>query len=106
MIRKRNRCVTKCILFISFLGLASITEGEKALKHLGYSAGITTSQRKTNEKGVVDGVNSTGMAGGLYPGDLIPFTRKPMFLIVDSNNSLAFKVNHPSNCSKAIEEVL
>ncbi|KAG2178373.1 hypothetical protein INT44_001525 [Umbelopsis vinacea] len=70
---------------------AAVTEGEKAMKHLGYSAGITTSQRKTNDKGVVDGVNSTGVAGGLYPGDLIPFTRKPMFLIVDSNNSLAFK---------------
>jgi Protein SCAI len=75
------------------LASAAVTEGEKAIKHLGYSAGITTSQRKTNEKGVVDGVNSTGLAGGLYPGDLIPFTRKPMFLIVDSNNSLAFKVS-------------
>jgi len=27
----------------------------------------------------------------LYPGDLIPFTRKPLFLIIDSDNSHAFK---------------
>ncbi|CAJ1938157.1 unnamed protein product [Sphenostylis stenocarpa] len=30
----------------------------------------------------------------LYPGDLIPFTRKPLFLIIDSDNSHAFKVLH------------
>ncbi|ESQ53262.1 hypothetical protein EUTSA_v10024726mg [Eutrema salsugineum] len=28
----------------------------------------------------------------LYPGDLIPFTRKPLFLIIDSDTSRAFKV--------------
>jgi hypothetical protein len=61
------------------------------VKTLGYSAGITTSQRKMNEKGSESSA-PVGLAGGLYPGDLIPFTRKPMFLIVDSNNSWAFKV--------------
>lgn len=30
----------------------------------------------------------------LYPGDLIPFTRKPLFLIIDSDNSHSFKVLH------------
>ncbi|XP_020581308.1 LOW QUALITY PROTEIN: protein SCAI homolog [Phalaenopsis equestris] len=30
----------------------------------------------------------------LYPCDLIPFTRKPLFLIIDSNSSHAFKVIH------------
>ena len=28
----------------------------------------------------------------IYPGDLYPFTRKPLFLIVDSPNSGAFQV--------------
>uniref|UniRef100_A0A4W6DUD9 Suppressor of cancer cell invasion n=1 Tax=Lates calcarifer TaxID=8187 RepID=A0A4W6DUD9_LATCA len=28
----------------------------------------------------------------LHPGDLFPFTRKPLFVIVDSSNSTAFKV--------------
>ncbi|GAB5590008.1 hypothetical protein Unana1_04908 [Umbelopsis nana] len=55
-------------------------DAEKTMKSLGYSAGITTSQRKVNEKGP-DGVTFAGFAGGLYPGDLVPFTRKPMFLI-------------------------
>jgi hypothetical protein len=27
----------------------------------------------------------------LHPQDLVPFTRKPLFVIVDSNNSFAFK---------------
>ncbi len=26
----------------------------------------------------------------LYPGDLFPFTRRPLFLVVDSDNSSAF----------------
>ncbi|SAM05676.1 hypothetical protein [Absidia glauca] len=32
----------------------------------------------------------------LYPADLIPFTRKPLFLIVDSNNSTAFQQMSPN----------
>ncbi|PNI69317.1 SCAI isoform 6, partial [Pan troglodytes] len=27
----------------------------------------------------------------LHPGDLYPFTRKPLFIIVDSSNSVAYK---------------
>ncbi|CAN1288585.1 Protein SCAI [Linum perenne] len=30
----------------------------------------------------------------LYPGDIIPFTRKPLFLLIDSGDSHAFKVLH------------
>ncbi|XP_043695494.1 protein SCAI-like isoform X2 [Telopea speciosissima] len=33
-------------------------------------------------------------SNNLYPGDIIPFTRKPLFLIIDSDNSHAFKVVH------------
>ncbi|KAM3588973.1 hypothetical protein VKS41_001404 [Umbelopsis sp. WA50703] len=82
------------LLYLSADGLSkqenAATDGDKAVKTLGYSAGITTSQRKMNEKGS-EASAPVGLAGGLYPGDLIPFTRKPMFLIVDSNNSWAFK---------------
>jgi len=28
----------------------------------------------------------------LHPGDLYPFTRKPLFIIIDSDNSSAFEV--------------
>ncbi|CAN6466887.1 unnamed protein product [Victoria cruziana] len=30
----------------------------------------------------------------LYPGDIIPFTRRPLFLIIDSDNSDAFKAGN------------
>lgn len=32
----------------------------------------------------------------LHPGDLFPFTRKPLFIIVDSSNSASFKVDRPA----------
>ncbi|XP_027365535.1 protein SCAI isoform X1 [Abrus precatorius] len=40
------------------------------------------------------GPKGGGGSSNLYPGDLIPFTRKPLFLIIDSDNSHAFKVLH------------
>ncbi|CAA0831180.1 Protein of unknown function (DUF3550/UPF0682 [Striga hermonthica] len=36
----------------------------------------------------------SGGSNILFPGDIIPFTRKPLFLIIDSDNSHAFKVLH------------
>ncbi len=30
----------------------------------------------------------------LYPEDIMSFTRKKLFLIVESNNSISFKVNN------------
>ncbi|KAJ4714382.1 Protein SCAI [Melia azedarach] len=33
-------------------------------------------------------------SNNLYPGDILPFTRRPLFLIIDSDNSHAFKVLH------------
>ncbi|KAL1536749.1 protein SCAI-like [Salvia divinorum] len=38
------------------------------------------------------GPSRNGSSNILFPGDLIPFTRRPLFLIIDSNNSHAFKV--------------
>ncbi|KAI4345273.1 hypothetical protein L6164_012410 [Bauhinia variegata] len=40
------------------------------------------------------GPKGNGGSNSLFPGDLIPFTRKPLFLIIDSDNSHAFKVLH------------
>ncbi|TMX02447.1 hypothetical protein EJD97_021575 [Solanum chilense] len=40
------------------------------------------------------GPSRSGGSNNLYPGDLIPFTRRPLFLIIDSDNSDAFKVLH------------
>ncbi|EYU30979.1 hypothetical protein MIMGU_mgv1a004029mg [Erythranthe guttata] len=38
------------------------------------------------------GPSKNGDSDNLFPGDIIPFTRKPLFLIIDSDNSHAFKV--------------
>ncbi|XP_073060757.1 uncharacterized protein [Primulina eburnea] len=40
------------------------------------------------------GPSRNGGSNVLFPGDLIPFTRRPLFLIIDSDNSNAFKVLH------------
>jgi hypothetical protein len=40
------------------------------------------------------GPSRNGGTNNLYPGDIIPFTRRPIFLIIDSDNSHAFKVIH------------
>ncbi|KAI7981064.1 Protein SCAI [Camellia lanceoleosa] len=40
------------------------------------------------------GPNRNGGSNNLYMGDIIPFTRRPLFLIIDSDNSHAFKVLH------------
>ncbi|KAA8546771.1 hypothetical protein F0562_003200 [Nyssa sinensis] len=37
------------------------------------------------------GPSRNGGSNNLYPGDLIPFTRRPLFLIIDSDSSHAFK---------------
>lgn len=40
------------------------------------------------------GPRGSGGFNILYPEDLIPFTRRPLFIIIDSDNSQAFKVLH------------
>lgn len=40
------------------------------------------------------GPRGNGGSSKLFPDDIIPFTRKPLFLIIDSDNSHAFKAVH------------
>ncbi|KAK9065119.1 hypothetical protein SSX86_016502 [Deinandra increscens subsp. villosa] len=40
------------------------------------------------------GPTRSGGSNNLYPGDLIPFTRRPAFFIIDSDNSRSFKIIH------------
>ncbi|PHT31285.1 hypothetical protein CQW23_27622 [Capsicum baccatum] len=42
------------------------------------------------------GPSRSGGLNNLYPGDLIPFTRRPLFLIIDSDKSDAFKAVIPT----------
>ncbi|XP_020240785.1 protein SCAI [Asparagus officinalis] len=62
------------------------------------------SSHKDDDKGSNEGYLWLGSRGSkgvyyqgsnyFYPCDLIPFTRKPLFLVVDSNNSCGFKAIH------------
>lgn len=61
------------------------------LFHIGYHGGILTNARKVLEGSDAE---QQSISHCLHPGDLIPFTRKPMFLIVDSSNSVAFAVSY------------
>ncbi|URE07220.1 hypothetical protein MUK42_19836, partial [Musa troglodytarum] len=40
-------------------------------------------------------------SNNLYPEDLVPFTRKPLFLVIDSDNSRAFKTIHGAERGEA-----
>ncbi|KAL0686607.1 hypothetical protein Bca4012_086284 [Brassica carinata] len=71
------------------LGRAS--QEQKSYKSEPHSNGHKSS------RGYYDDCLWLGPRGGsgsnnLYPGDLIPFTRKPLFLVIDSDTSRAFKV--------------
>ncbi|XP_042434892.1 protein SCAI-like isoform X1 [Zingiber officinale] len=47
------------------------------------------------------GSQGAGSSNNLYPEDLVPFTRKPLFLIIDSDNSQAFKIVHGAERGEA-----
>ncbi|RKO94145.1 hypothetical protein BDK51DRAFT_18963 [Blyttiomyces helicus] len=88
------------LLYLSADGLkrsAKVDQPENA----GYVGGIATAvnyARKPPEKSDAD---STTLVHCLHPTDLVPFTRKPLFLIVDSTNSVAFK-NFPKVFSQSV----
>ncbi|KAL1917346.1 uncharacterized protein VTP21DRAFT_5002 [Calcarisporiella thermophila] len=54
----------------------------------GYTSGVATHQRRQTDK---SDATVSNHIHGLYPGDLVPFTRKPLLLIIDSPKSVAFK---------------
>ncbi|CAA6658851.1 unnamed protein product [Spirodela intermedia] len=54
-------------------------------------------QRDTSASGLLLGSQGKRGLNWLYPSDLIPFTRSPLFLIIDSDNSHAFKALHGSD---------
>jgi len=80
------------LLYLSADGVKHILKGDGQEGELqqGYSGGIATSTnpRKTEK---TETSEQTALTHCLHPIDLVPFTRKPMFIIIDSNNSTAFK---------------
>ncbi|KAF1806505.1 hypothetical protein FB192DRAFT_1272735 [Mucor lusitanicus] len=63
----------------------------------GYGGGVMTSHRNNNKdtsattQHLADHHVSPPSVHCLHPADLVPFTRKPLFLIVDSDHSTEFK---------------
>lgn len=53
-----------------------------------------SSKENRSQGGLWLGSHGSGGSTYVYPCDLIPLTRRPLFLVVDSNNSHSFKVIH------------
>ncbi|KAE9610313.1 putative protein SCAI [Lupinus albus] len=83
-------------------GVSSKYSRRKVFSQASHEQNSGISESLSNGKSVLScddnylwfGPKGKGGSNNLYPGDLIPFTRKPLFLIVDSDNSHAFKVLH------------
>ncbi|KAJ3024739.1 UNVERIFIED_CONTAM: hypothetical protein HDU68_007816 [Siphonaria sp. JEL0065] len=73
------------LLYVSADG-SKRQNGESA----GYNGGVATAVNYSRKSEKVD-VDQTNLIHSLHPGDLVPFTRKPLFVVVDSTNSSAFK---------------
>nr|CAD1826323.1 unnamed protein product [Ananas comosus var. bracteatus] len=59
-----------------------------------HSLGGKPNTNVSSESYLYLGSRGNGGLNNLYPEDLIPFTRSPLFLIIDSDNSQAFKAIH------------
>lgn len=86
------------LLYMSADGCFSTT---KHPEDYGYELGGLATSLKRDP---VDGGGGLACRGGkpasgttykechcLYPGDLYPFTRRPMFIVIDSDNSFVFQ---------------
>ncbi|RIA93193.1 protein SCAI [Glomus cerebriforme] len=72
------------LLYISADG-AKISNNNEQNSYNGYNGGVATSSRKAADK-----TDPSDRIHCLHPADLVPFTRKPLCLIIDSDNSTAF----------------
>ncbi|CAG8440931.1 7956_t:CDS:10 [Rhizophagus irregularis] len=71
------------LLYISADGTKPSNNNEQ--NSIGYNGGVATSSRKCADK-----TDPSDKIHCLHPADLVPFTRKPLCLIIDSDNSTAF----------------
>lgn len=71
------------MLYISADGSATSPTGAS-----GYQGGVLMNRRASKAD------ESATLSHCLHPMDLVPFTRRPLFLIVDSNNSSAYSVKY------------
>ncbi|KAI8844538.1 protein SCAI [Chytriomyces cf. hyalinus JEL632] len=57
----------------------------------GYNGGVATAVNYSRSKPDKTDADQTNLIHSLHPGDLVPFMRKPLFVVIDSTNSAAFK---------------
>ncbi|CAJ0840281.1 10343_t:CDS:10 [Entrophospora sp. SA101] len=68
------------LLYISADGAKSLNNDQESTIN-GYNGGIATSSKKPTEN------SDSVLVSCLHPSDLVPFTRKALFLIIDSDNN-------------------
>ncbi|KAJ1966203.1 hypothetical protein GGI12_000225 [Dipsacomyces acuminosporus] len=80
------------LLYLSSEGAATAPsesqEAAEAAKH-GFAGGVSTTWRASAESGKDRNVEQ--LINTVHPVDLLPYTRKPFFLVVESESSLAYK---------------
>ncbi|KAJ3125390.1 hypothetical protein HK100_010835 [Physocladia obscura] len=77
------------MLYVSADG--SKHQGDSISTAAGYSGGVATAVNYSRKNADKVDIDSTNLIHSLHPGDLVPFTRKPLFVVLDSTNSVAFK---------------
>ncbi|KAJ3035830.1 hypothetical protein HDV00_003365 [Rhizophlyctis rosea] len=78
------------LLYLSADGSKHVPKPEQG-QSAGYTGGVSTAVNYARKPPENKEADQTSLIHCLHPQDLVPFTRKPMFLIVDSTNSTAFK---------------
>ncbi|KAA3461738.1 Protein SCAI [Gossypium australe] len=85
---------------VEFSGGSKRTTKNKLTSHNSLEQNFSSPESHINgKKGFSDyyddylwlGSKGNGGSSNLYPGDIIPFTRRPLFLVIDSDSSHAFK---------------
>lgn len=69
-----------------FSGLKTNNRRDEATENFSSPTNTLTKKSSSNPTGT-----SIRDGHSIFPGDLYPFLRKPLFLIIDSNNSIAFQ---------------
>ncbi|KAJ2156925.1 hypothetical protein GGF46_004862 [Coemansia sp. RSA 552] len=92
------------LLYLSSEGTApaELTEGP-AQQH-GFIGGIATARRGAASSNSGEGSQGRGvdqLIHAVHPADLVPFTRKPLFLVVESDSSAAYR-NMPNLFSQPL----
>ncbi|KAJ2707195.1 hypothetical protein H4R19_004932 [Coemansia spiralis] len=77
------------LLYLSSDGTrAADDDGTSAAQH-GFTGGVSTARRSSAEAGQDRAIGQ--LVNTVHPADLVPFTRKPFFLIVESESSAAYR---------------